>query len=270
MSQFPSEPRGTQSREPSPVAPTPMNTTPVPTPPVTTAPATPVDRGSDSSAGSTKQTAKHEAAQTKDTAVDATKNVAATAKQEAGDVAAEVRDRASELGGQLMDEVRTQGHDQQQRLAGGLKTAAGELDQMASNAEGGGIATDLTRQVGRRLDRAATWLQDREPSDVLDEVRSFARRQPAVFLVGAGVAGLVVGRLARGIVASRSELDSPRSGARPQLEARPVQPAPMRESASLIESDTATPGSAAGISGVDGPAGSTTSWVESTRLDGPR
>ena len=44
----------------------------------------------------------------------------------------------------------------------------------------------------------ASWLEQREPADLLDEVRNFARRRPT-FLIGAAVAGLAVGRLTRGL-----------------------------------------------------------------------
>ena len=46
---------------------------------------------------------------------------------------------------------------------------------------------------------AASWLEQREPADLLDEVRNFARRRPGTFLIGAAVAGLAAGRLTRGL-----------------------------------------------------------------------
>jgi hypothetical protein len=51
----------------------------------------------------------------------------------------------------------------------------------------------------------ADWLEHREPGDLLDEVRRFARRRPGTFLVGAAVAGALVGRLTRGVVAQQQE-----------------------------------------------------------------
>lgn len=162
---------------------------------------------------STSEVAGAEAGQVKATAVDAGRDVAATAKGEAQDVAAELGDRATDLVGTALGEVRTQAQDQQQRLVGGMHTAASELGDMASSSQQSGIATEVTQQVSQRLEQAASWLEHREPSDVLEEVRGFARRQPVAFLVGAGLAGLVVGRLARGVVANRTELDTP-SGSR--------------------------------------------------------
>ncbi|GAB3951736.1 hypothetical protein GCM10027614_54210 [Micromonospora vulcania] len=40
---------------------------------------------------------------------------------------------------------------------------------------------------------------------MLDDVRTYARRHPGTFLAGAAVAGLLVGRLTRGLTASGSD-----------------------------------------------------------------
>lgn len=206
--------------------------------------------GGSLSGGSTSEAARDEATQTKDAAVGAAQDVAATAKQEAAGVAAEVQDRAADLVGQVAGELQSQGRTQQQRLAGGLSSAGHELDQMASGSNGDGVATQVTRQVSQQLSRAGEWLDGREPSDVLDEVRGFARRQPVAFLIGAGLAGFVVGRLARSVVANRTELDSPPSSSgstrpRPpvlhQPAIAPVEPTPVPAS---LQEDTATPGAA--------------------------
>jgi hypothetical protein len=55
-------------------------------------------------------------------------------------------------------------------------------------------------------------LQNREPAQLLDEVRSFARRKPGTFLIGAALLGVAAGRLTRGIQAAHS--DSGSSGSR--------------------------------------------------------
>ena len=47
---------------------------------------------------------------------------------------------------------------------------------------------------------------------MLEEVKRFARRRPVMFLGLSPLAGVVVGRLARGAVATNTSLDSPDSG----------------------------------------------------------
>jgi hypothetical protein len=161
---------------------------------------------------STADVAKGEAANVKDTAVDAGKNVAATAKGEAANVAQEAKQQAKSLVGTVTSEVRDQGRAQQQRIATGVHSLAKELGGMAAASDQSGPLTDLAQQGARKVGEIGHWLENKEPSDVLDEVKRFARRRPVMFLGLCGLAGVVVGRLARGAVAANTSLDSPDSG----------------------------------------------------------
>ena len=55
------------------------------------------------------------------------------------------------------------------------------------------------------VDDFAHKLQTRDPGELLDEVRSFARRKPGLFLLGAAAAGIVAGRLTSGVKAAHSD-----------------------------------------------------------------
>ena len=70
---------------------------------------------------------------------------------------------------------------------------------MARGGEQSGIASDLARQASTRTRDAATWMENREPGEVVEEVKRFARRRPGAFLAAAAVVGLVAGRVTRGI-----------------------------------------------------------------------
>ena len=59
------------------------------------------------------------------------------------------------------------------------------------------------------------WLDNHEPSDLLDEVKRFARRRPATFLALAAAAGVVAGRVTRGAVAANTSVDSDDSDVTP-------------------------------------------------------
>lgn len=185
------------------------------TPSASTAGWPPVDETSVSSTGgessSTADVAKGEAANVKDTAVDAGKNVAATAKGEAQNVVQETKQQAKSLLSTVTSEVRDQGRNQQQRAATAVHALSKELGGMASASEESGPLTDLAQQASRKGGEIAHWLENREPSDLLEEVKRFARRRPVVFLGLCGLAGVVVGRLARGAVAANTSLDSPDS-----------------------------------------------------------
>ena len=142
------------------------------------------------------------------TAVDSGKEVAATAKEEAKNVAAETKQQAASLFDTVRTEVSQQAGTSQTRIGEALHSLSKELGSMASSSQESGPLTDLAQQASRKGGEIADWLQDREPSDVLEEVRSYARRRPGTFLVLCGLAGVVAGRLTRSAVASRTSLDS--------------------------------------------------------------
>jgi len=163
---------------------------------------------SSSGSGSTVDTAKGEAKQVADTAVQSGKDVALTAKEGVRDVAAETKQQATSLLDTVRSEVGQQASTSQNRIADAVHGLSKELGSMASSSQESGPLTDLAQQASRKSGELAGWLQDREPSDVLEEVRSYARRRPGSFLVLCGLAGVVAGRLTRTVVASRTSLDS--------------------------------------------------------------
>ena len=156
---------------------------------------------------STTDLAKGEAANVKGTAVDAGKGVAATAKDQASTVASEAGNQAKNLVGQVLGEVRGQASTQQQRLATSIHSIAQELGSFGAQSEGGPVA-GLAQQASRKTGEIAHWLENREPADLLDELRTFARRRPGMFLGLSALAGVVIGRVGRGAVAANTSLDS--------------------------------------------------------------
>ena len=152
--------------------------------------------------GSGASTAKEHAGAVAQDAKESGKNVASTAATEAKDVAREATTQFRQLFSQLTDEAKGQASGQTQRAVQGLRSLGDELSGMAQNQQGqSGVATDLARQGADRIHGAANWLEGREPGDILEEVRSFARRRPGTFLAGAAVLGFLGGRMTRGLTA---------------------------------------------------------------------
>jgi len=158
---------------------------------------------------STKDVAKGEAAAVKDTAVEAGKDVAATAKDEAVNVAAEAKYQAKNLLSTATSEVQNQASTQQGRLASTLRGYADELQGISQGSAPSGVMGDLVQQAASKGSEIAQWLEDREPADVLEELRRYARRRPVMFLAFCGLAGVVAGRITRGAVAANTSVDSP-------------------------------------------------------------
>lgn len=151
---------------------------------------------------STADVAKGQAGEVASTAVDAGKHVANVAGEQAGQVASEATHQVKALVAQTRSELTEQAASQQQRVAGGLRSLSKELESMAHGSEQPGMATDLVGQVSERTNAVASWLEQREPGHVLDEVTRFARQRPGAFLALAAGAGLLVGRLGRGLKAA--------------------------------------------------------------------
>lgn len=146
-----------------------------------------------------------------ESAKEAAGDVASTVKEEARGVAQDAKHQARDLYHQVRREVSDQGSTQQQRAASGLHSFAGELEQMAGGVQEGGMATDLAQQAASRMRSLASWLETREPGDVLEEVRSFARRRPGTFIAAAAALGLVAGRMTRGLTDAPDESSSDRT-----------------------------------------------------------
>jgi hypothetical protein len=129
-------------------------------------------------------------------------HVAGVAGEEAKGVAQDAKRAArgflDETRAQLSDQASTQ----QRRAAGALRSTSEELEGLASgNATGSqGVATNAVRAVGEQTRRVADWLEQREPADVVYEVRTFARRHTGAFLAIAAGVGIVAGRLTRALV----------------------------------------------------------------------
>jgi hypothetical protein len=158
--------------------------------------------GASSAVDTAKQTlgtAKDEASNVASTAAENAAGIASTAKEEAASVASEATSQLGDLFHEARGQLSDQAAQQQGRIASGLRAVGDELGSMSRNAEGGGVATDLVQQASERLSAAGSWLADRDPASVLEEVKAFARRRPVVFIAAAALAGIVVGRLTRAL-----------------------------------------------------------------------
>jgi hypothetical protein len=176
------------------------------------------------------------------------KHVADVAREQASGVAVEAGRQGRDLLHQAQGQLEEQAAQGQQRLANQLFSLSDELRSMADASDQGGMAASLASQAASRARNAGQWLDDRKPSQVADEMQSFARRRPAVFLALAVGAGLVAGRLTRGLKDANSD-NSAAPAATQRLSGQWAQPSDM---------DSYPPATAAGVSdqtpGLSGPA----------------
>ena len=153
-------------------------------------------------AGDVAGSAAEKAGELKDVALERGGDVAAVAKDELARLAHDARTEVQSLWSNASGQLQGQAAAGQQQLSELLHSLAGELGEMASKSENTGPLTALARQAAAKGGEWSHWLANSEPADVLTQVRRFARRRPFVFLAGAAVAGVVVGRLGRGLMAA--------------------------------------------------------------------
>jgi hypothetical protein len=211
----------------------------------------PTTTGSGSTTGATSSSSTTGKAQeAKDVAVGEARNVGQTAAQAGSQVASTAADQAKEVAHEtqrqakdLLDQSRTQAKEQlvsqQQKAGQGLSSLAQELRALADGTSEGapGPARDLLQQASSSVENFASMLQNREPAELLDEVRRFARRKPGMFLLGAAVAGVVAGRLTSGVKAAHSDTGQPGGYTTPR--SNYVDPAPTYSEYSTSDYSTA-------------------------------
>src|SRR5919202_1371290 len=130
-------------------------------------------------------------------------DVASTAKDQALDVAQEAQRQARDLFGEFRGQVQQQTQQQRDRLVELLREFEDELQNMVQAGGGSGTASEVVRQVADRLSGVRTYLE--RGANPVDDVRSFARRRPGVFLFVAAAAGVLAGRATRGAAAARKQ-----------------------------------------------------------------
>jgi hypothetical protein len=102
---------------------------------------------------------------------------------------------ASRLADDAKDEIGRRLTSEKARAVGAVETIAGAMRHTADELEELGPLPDMVERAADGIERAADFVQTRSLSELLVEVESYARREPAVFLGGAFVLGLFGARL---------------------------------------------------------------------------
>jgi hypothetical protein len=186
----------------------------------TEASTTAAKRTAKQEASRVKSTAAGQARQVKSTAVSQSKVVARTANQDVKELAGTVRSQAEQVKGELAGQARdmlaeTRGQLQEQadaqttRLARALFQVGGQAVALADGRpEEAGPLADYAEQAAGWLDTCAAEIEERGLEGLAADVVDFARRRPGVFLAGAAVLGLGVGRLIRSGAVSSADGDA--------------------------------------------------------------
>lgn len=145
------------------------------------------------------RTTKDKATDVATTARDEARGVAGDARHEAAAVVSEAGVQARHLADEARIALRQQASEGTSRATGAVDQLAGRLRALADgNTEQAGDLQRYARDLGDRLGGVAGRMQERGIDGLVDDVQSFARRRPGVFLAVAAGAGFAAGRLFRG------------------------------------------------------------------------
>jgi hypothetical protein len=175
--------------------------------------------GQSTSGQDTKEVAKQEAGNVAQSASGAVQQVAGTAKEQAAGVASEAKEHARSLVGETRDQVTMQVMSGQEKAVTTLRSLGEDLQSMAQSSQSG-LAGKLASQAADTTQQVVGFLENREPSELLNELTKFARQRPGVFLIGSAVAGMLAGRMTRGIAAANSSDSSPSTSYPPRTQSR--------------------------------------------------
>ena len=162
-------------------------------------PATPSpSRPDESRTARVADDASAQASKVASTATTAAKEAVGEATTQAKVVAGEAKRQLGSVAGQTRDELRRQADDRARQAAGGLRTFADQVSALTSGRpEQAGRLPGLLDELNWRATSIAERLEHGGPQAAINDVSTFARRRPALFLAIAAGAGFAVGRFAR-------------------------------------------------------------------------
>lgn len=189
-------------------------------------------------AGEMARTAKDEASNVASAAADTARTVAGEAATQAKAMATQVTDQVQSLFHEARGELMSQADTKSRQATSGLRTLSGQLSALAEGrtSEAGPLA-DYLQEARGKVSALASRVENGGPQGVLDDVTGFARRRPALFLLGAAGAGFVIGRIVRSGAAAVSERNDDESASSPSNSLRPALD-PARSDTSGIAAET--------------------------------
>lgn len=163
--------------------------------------------------GGVRTAARDEGFEVAQHAKDAAGQVGSTVRDEAAHVTRETAAQARHVVRDVRERVVAEAEEQATRVSKQLGRIADELGDMAGNAPSSSMSAGAIRSAADTSRQAARFLDERGAQGLLDSARDYARRKPGTFLLGAAVAGFLVGRIAKS--ATGGEQNQPRQS-RPQ------------------------------------------------------
>jgi hypothetical protein len=134
--------------------------------------------------------------------------VAGMTRDESRDVMDEAKHQATSMMHDLSATIQELVEDEASKFAQSLHDAGRQMLSMADTVDDQSLAAGVVRESARAAERLASHLDAGGLDRAMADVRSYARRNPGGFLLGAAVAGFVLGRVARNLPGQRDGHDT--------------------------------------------------------------
>jgi len=139
-----------------------------------------------------------EASNVKDSAVQAAVEVKDQAREQLADIAQQAKSEARSLTTEARGRLEKQADGTTKQVASTVADIGQELRTLAERSDRpDGPATEVIRQLADRTERFAQRLEAVGYRGIADDLTRFGRNHPGTFLLGAGAAGFLVGRMLR-------------------------------------------------------------------------
>ncbi len=116
-------------------------------------------------------------------------------KEQAAQVTDQVKDQAGKVTDKAKEQATTRAEEQKERAAQGLLGFADSLNQVSgSMRDQNPTMANFADTAATRLEDFATSIRDKDVNELMSDVEDMARRQPALFIGGAFLAGVVAAR----------------------------------------------------------------------------
>jgi hypothetical protein len=122
---------------------------------------------------------------------------------EARDIGGGLKDIATDLASDARQQADARLTKEKDRFAGAIGNMAHAIRDAKSNGEGEMDLGPYAKKAAEQMERVSDYLSNRGLMEMAEDVEDFARREPALFLGGAFVLGLVGGRFLKASRAAR-------------------------------------------------------------------
>jgi hypothetical protein len=147
----------------------------------------------------TSPTASNKAEKDFERAKTAIANEVDAAKEQTRQTGERLREEASNIASKAKDAVSERAHEGKETVAASMTDFAAAVrkasDELGERDQS--MAASLVREVASGLEDASRAIHGRSVGELTRSVSSFARRQPAAFLLGATAAGIALGRFVK-------------------------------------------------------------------------